>query len=60
MILLIIVLSILALPTILLLLYVGYQAISEGYLYLFNREEYYKRQDEDLKKLLEALFPWYT
>lgn len=56
---LIIILGILALPMILLLLYVGYQAISEGFLYLFNREEYYKRQDEDVERLLNILFPWY-
>lgn len=57
---LVIILGILALPMILLLLYVGYQAMSEGFLYLFNREKYYKRQDEDLKRLLDVLFPWYT
>lgn len=57
---LVIILGILALPMILLLLYVGYQAMSEGFLYLFNREGYYKRQDEDLKRLLDVLFPWYT
>lgn len=56
---LVIILGILALPMILLLLYVGYQAMSEGFLYLFNREEYYKRQDEDIKRLLDMLFPWY-
>lgn len=57
---LVIILGILALPMILLLLYLVYQAMSEGFLYLFNREEYYKRQDEDLKRLLDVLFPWYT
>ena len=57
---LVIILGILALPMILLLLYVGYQAMSEGFLYLFNREKYYKRQDEDLKRLLDVLLPWYT
>lgn len=57
---LVIILGILALPMILLLLYVGYQAMSEGFLYLFNREGYYKRQDEDIKRLLDVLFPWYT
>lgn len=57
---LVIILGILALPMILLLLYVGYQAMTEGFLYLFNREKYYKRQDENLKKFLDEYLPWYT
>ena len=52
---LIVILSILALPVIIIILLLLYNAIIEGFLYLFNRKKYYKRLDEDIQELIRVL-----
>lgn len=52
---LIVILFILALPIILIILLLLYNAMVEGFLYLFNRKKYYKRLDEDIQELIRVL-----
>lgn len=52
---LIIILGILASPVIILILLLLYNAIIEGFLYLFNRKKYYKRVDEGMQEIIKVL-----
>jgi uncharacterized protein YxeA len=51
----IVILCILALPTILIILLILYNAMIESFLYLFNRKKYYKRLDEDIQEIIKVL-----
>lgn len=52
---LLIILCVLASPVIIIILLLLYNAIIEGFLYLFNRKKYYKRLDEDIQELIRVL-----
>ena len=52
---LLIILGVLASPVIIIILLLLYNAIIEGFLYLFNRKKYYKRLDEDIQELIRVL-----
>ena len=52
---LLIILGVLASPVIIIILLLLYNAIIEGFLYLFNKEKYYKRLDEDIQELIKVL-----
>ena len=52
---LIAILGVLASPVIILILLLLYNAVIEGFLYLFNRKKYYKRLDEDMQELIRVL-----
>ena len=52
---LLIILCVLASPVIIITLLLLYNAIIEGFLYLFNRKKYYKRLDEDIQEIIKVL-----